>query len=217
MNFSKIKEILKSMNISEESSKEFINILESWVSNQKNLLNEEFKKKLETAKQVCVEEVEAHKATLSRGLRVFLESKLEAIEKAAAKKRAIEESETVNTLKQVKALLEGVDIDGTKINQDLQAANKEKSALKKELAESRDALNREKAKISKLSEIAEKSIQRQKILEGKLTTMEHKIEESKVIHGKTLAEEKQPTPTKKVISEATKLQKDDLDVIAASI
>jgi hypothetical protein len=228
MDLSKIKALLKEMKISEESSTEFITLLEGWVADQKKLLNEEFTKRIEQAKMVCIEETEAHKATLSRGVKVFLESKIQAIEKAASKKKAIEESESVNTLKHIKALLEGINVDEAKANQDLQAANKEKAALKKELAEARESLTREKAKTSKLSEISEKAMERQKMLESKLQTAEKEITESKntvgkeVITGKTLAEAK--TPVAKPKTESVVKQKpivesesSDIDVIAAAV
>ena len=219
-----INSILKKMNISDEAVKEFDTVLEGWVSGVKTTLTEDFKKKLEKSKQICVEEVEAHKASLSRGVKVFIESKITDIEKSSAKRRAIEESEAVNTLKQAKALLEGINIDGAKANSDLQAAVKANEALKRQLAEANEKITRETAKTSKLSEIAEKSMQRQKLLESKVTDMEKTITESasKPV-GKTLAEAKEQKPVqtvapKKVIVEAVKTApKNDIDAIASVI
>lgn len=227
---SKITAILKAMNISEETVSEFTAVLENWVADTRKTLNEDYTTKLQQAKKVCLEEVEAYKSNLARGVKVFLESKMGSLEKAAAKRKAIEESEAVNTLKHVKSLLEGVDIDGQKTNQDLQAARKEVAAVKKQLAESRDAIAREKAKVSRLTGISEKSIERQKILEGKLAAkdkeiMESRKPEAKDEGSKTLVEAKQPkaTPqTKKTVIAESKQPRaaksvDDIDQIAASI
>lgn len=224
MDLSKIKSLLKEMKISEESSTEFITLLEGWVANEKKQLAEDFAKRIEQAKKVCIEETEAHKATLSRGVKVFLESKIQAIEKAATKKKAIEESESVNTLKQLKSLLEGINVDEAKANQDLQVVNKEKVALKKELSEAKEALTREKAKASKLSEISEKSMERQKVLESRLQTIEKEIKESRKPMGRTLAEAKQPAAkpkTEAVIAKPATAKagesKSELDVIVESM
>jgi hypothetical protein len=227
---SKITAILKAMKISDETVSEFNAVLENWVADTRKTLNEDYTNKLQQAKKVCLEEVEAYKANLARGVKVFLESKMGSLEKAAAKRKAIEESEAVNTLKHVKSLLEGVDIDGKKANQDLQAARKEVAAVKKQLAESRDAIAREKAKVSRLTGISEKSIERQKILEGKLAAKDKEIMESRkpkpVDKRRTLAESKpkktKPQTKKTVIAESKQNHRaakpvDDIDQIAASI
>jgi hypothetical protein len=227
-----INSVLKKMGISDEAVKEFDTVLEGWTNNVKTTLAEDYKKKLAQTKQICIEEVEAHKATLSRGTKVFLESKISDIEKSSAKRRAIEESEAINTLKQAKALLEGINIDGAKTSSDLQAATKASEALKRQLAEANERITREMAKASKLSEIAEKSMQRQKLLESKVTSMEKVISESTAApkpEGKTLAEAKEQKPapaqapkpaTKKVLVEAagkSTQPANEIDAIASTI
>jgi chromosome segregation ATPase len=194
MDLSKIEAILKKMSISEEAIKEFTSTVNEHFTTKEKALKEEFTQRLNKAKQVCVEEVESHKANLSRGVQRFLEAKVTTIEKAASKKHAIEESEATTKLKHLKALLEGINVDSAQTNQALQAAKEEKATVEKQLSESREALQREKAKAGKLSEIAEKSMIRQKDLEGKLQLVEKKLEESKAtpVKEKTLAEEKQP-------------------------
>lgn len=188
------------MNISEAAIKEFSGIVNEHFAAKEKALKEEFTQRLNKAKQICVEETEAHKSALARGVQRFIESKVTAIEKAASKKHAIEESEAVTKLKHLKALLEGINLDGAKNDQALQAAMEQKAAVEKQLAESNASLQREKAKSAKLSEIAEKSMHRQKVMEGQVKTLEKTIEESKVTEKKTtLADEKQAAAEPKTV------------------
>jgi hypothetical protein len=204
MDLSKIEAVLKKMNISEAAIKEFTSTVNDHFAAKEKALKEEFTQRLNKAKQVCVEEVETHKSALARGVQRFLEAKVTVIEKAASKKHAIEESEATTKLKQLKALLEGINVDGAQNTQALQAAKEQKAAVEKQLTESNAALQREKAKSAKLSEIAEKSMARQKVVEGKLIEAAQVIEESKAaaVKGaqeKTLAEEKQTAAKPKTV------------------
>lgn len=237
MDLSKIEAILKKMSISEAAIKEFSSTVTEHFTAKEKALKEEFTSRLNKTKQICVEEVESHKATLARGIQRFLEAKVTTIEKVASKKHAIEESEATTKLKQLKSLLEGINVDGVQDKQALQAAKDEKTAVLAQLAESRDALQREKAKSAKFSEIAEKSVTRQKVVEGQLAELSKKIEESKtptVGEGdKTLAEEKQTAakPKTTVVAEAKQnaakpaatpakkpeAESDDMEVIAQSL
>jgi len=165
----KIASILKQMGISEEASKEFIGVCESWHKQEKDKLQEEYKVRLERAKKLCVEEVEAHKANLSRGVKVFLENQGNLIRKASEKNAAIAESEAVNKLKQVMNLLNGLDVDSASNAQALQAESKKNAELVSKVAALTESLNKEKAKSAKFSELSEKTMERQRILESKIT------------------------------------------------
>lgn len=224
------------MNISEEAIKEFSAIIAEHFAAKEKALKEEYAQRLNKAKQVCVEEVETHKAALSRGIQRFLEAKVASVEKVTSRRHAIEESEATTKLKQLKALLEGINVDGPKDNQALQAAQERTAALEKQLAESREALQCEKAKSIKLSEIAQKSVARQTAMEAKVTTLVKQIEESKATAAKatekTLAEEKQAAEKPKTVvkenkeqaaakpaakQEPSKETPSEIDVIAESI
>lgn len=187
------------MNISEAAIKEFSGIVNEHFAAKEKALKEEFTQRLNKAKQICVEETEAHKSALARGVQRFIESKVTAIEKAASKKHAIEESEAVTKLKHLKALLEGINLDGAKNDQALQAAMEQKAAAEKKLTEVSESLQREKAKSAKLSEISEKSMARQKVMEGQVKNLEKTIEESKKVESKTLADEKQTAAEPKTV------------------
>ena len=170
MNNPKITALFTKMGISEETSKEFITILEDWSKNEKTKLRTEFTERLKTAKNACIEEVESYKANLARGVQVFLESKIKEIERAGTKQRAIEESEATNRLKQVKAVLENINVDEAANTQALQSERKANVTLKAQLAALAEGLQREKAKTAKFSELMEKSLARQRVLEAKATT-----------------------------------------------
>lgn len=242
-NLDKIKSILAKMGISEETSKEFATILEDWSKAEKTKLRTEFADRLSTAKKACVEEVESYKANLARGVQTFLESKVKEIERAGTKQRAIEESEATNRLKQLKAVLEGINVDEAANAQALQSERKANVALKAQMAALAEGLQREKAKLAKFTDLMEKSIQRQKTLEEKLKTSaaepvaapaaaaikEDKIEATATVPAakpKTMAEAKVPAATP-VTTNSKKAEKpaaptvttvnSDIDAIASSI
>lgn len=227
----KIKSILIQMGISEESTNEFIAVCESWRNEEKEKLHQEYKARIDKAKKVCMEEVEAHKSSLSRGVQVFLENKIEQIGKAAEKHAAIAESEAVMTLKKVHNLLNGLNIDSAANAQTLQAESKKNAVLTAEIATIKESLEREKIKGAKMAELAEKSIARQKALESEVTVSKKLLGEAKESlrnnrQGKptTISEHKiksaKPKTTTPVIQTA-KIQESgdlsDIDVIAESM
>lgn len=188
----KIKQLLKEMGISEEISKEFISTCEGWLKTERVKLNEEFDARLNKAKQVCVEEVATHKANLSRGVQLFLESRIENIKKAGQKQLANEESEVISKFKQLKALLEGINVDEAAASKELQAVKKDNDLLKKQVTESVEAMSQLKAKAAKLADISEKSFARQKLLESKLAKAETDLQEAVAKTAKVVSEEKAP-------------------------
>jgi hypothetical protein len=199
----KITALLKQMGISEETTSEFAKILNEWSDSEKNRYRDDFAKRITEAKKACIEEVESHKASVSRGVQKFLESKVKEIERAGAKQRAIEESEATNTLKHVKSLLEGINVDEAANSQALQSEKKANASLKAELVSIRENLNREKAKSAKFSDMAEKSLERQKILESKLG--DRSAQATTLAKIENIQESKTETSeTKKVVTEVVK-------------
>lgn len=230
----KINDLLKAMGISEEARKEFIAVCEDWHNAEKTRLQEEYQARLVKAKQVCVEEVEAHKANLSRGVKVFLENNKESIRKASEKSAAIAESDAVNTLSKINKLLNGLNVDDAVNAQALQAEGKKNAELTNKVAELEESLNREKAKSAKFAELSEKTIARQHSLEEqvskqkKLLSEAHKsLSDKTKSTAKTLSEEKvkpaEPKSTKKVVSESDEGKRQEssidseIDFIAESI
>lgn len=165
----KVAALLKQMGISEEASKEFTSVCESWYNEEKDKLQQEYRVRLEKAKKLCVEEVEAHKANLSRGVKMFLEGQGDVIRKASEKRAAIAESEAVDKLKQITSLLGGIDVNGAANAQAMQAESKKNAELVNQVAGLSEAISREKAKSAKLGELSEKSLNRQRELEKTVT------------------------------------------------
>lgn len=229
----KIKELMKAMNISEETSNEFVNIVEGHITGtiktEKTRLQEDFDQKLNKIKKVCVEEVENEKTKLARGVQRFLTTQMESIKRASAKQLANEETENIGKLKTIKALVEGTNIDEAKANKDLLASNNEVKALKEQLSEAKTKSVTLESKVRKLAEISEKSILRQKSLETQL--MEAKkaapkpvVKEDVVAKTVTSMNEdriKKATPVSNVTKQEepkAKVEGDaDIDQIAAAI
>lgn len=68
--------------------------------------------KVAAAKKICLEETEGYKRELARRLQIFLETKNVAIENQLIKQSALNESAAMAKLQNVKALLEGVAVNG---------------------------------------------------------------------------------------------------------
>jgi len=231
----KISALLKQMGISEEATKEFVAVCESWHGSEKENLKQEFKTRLEKAKKLCVEEVEAHKANLSRGVKIFLEHQGDVIRKASEKSAAIAESEAVNKLKQINNLLGGINVDSAVNAQTLQVESKKNADLVSQVALLQESLNKEKAKSAKLGELSTKSLSRQKDLEkglnesrallieaknrirkgatGATTLSEHKVKPKTPISVKSVA--RSSVGTGSTVKESK--DNDQIDLIAASL
>lgn len=201
----KIKELLGKLGGSKELVDQICEEMENWRKIEKSKLDEELKSRLVKAKQVCLEEVTNFKKEVSRKVEVFLESQVANIDRQAREKVAIEESKAANQLKQVKSLLEGIDIDGKDGN--LQALDEEVKKLRESIvaiAEQRDAFEK---RAERAMNIANKVLKRNQVLEGKVAKPEAKEEvktEAKVdakaeVKSESKVEEKKPiTETKKV-------------------
>jgi hypothetical protein len=101
----KIVNLLKQLGGSDELAKAVVKELTAWHESEKKALHEDYERKLEKAKAV-----NKYKADLARNVEIFLEAKVNTVNKEAQKQAAIGESEAARTLKDVKSLLEGVKI-----------------------------------------------------------------------------------------------------------
>lgn len=165
----KLIEMLKGLGASEELSKGICEELQKYRDSVNEKYEGEYKEKIERAKRVCLEEVAKEKVALAKRVKIFLESKVSAIEQAVASKRAIEESESAAKLKKAKAVLEGVEIkDGVETNQRLVEAEKTIARLQEALISMKEERNAAIAKASQASEIAAKTLQKNRALESKL-------------------------------------------------
>lgn len=233
----KIKELLKQMGASDDLAKQIIESIDSHVTSKQTILENEFKTRLQKAKQVCLEETQRYKADLAKKVQIFFESRSDKIEQQIAKQVAIRESAAESNLIQIKALLEGVQVNANG-EADIQAVKDQMLALTKKLQVVSEERNMAVQKANFAHSVAEKALKRNRILESKLTeqtVVENKTTESKVepkvepvaepiAEGK--AEPKTPAPVKKqgeqpqtatVVSESTVAKKKDPAPEAAPI
>jgi hypothetical protein len=169
----KLKELLKGIGASGELTSAICEELERYSASLKSRYDAEYQQKIERAKKVCVEEVNKEKSALARRLKTFLESKAAAIEQAAARSRAIEESESAAKLKKAKAVLEGVELkEGSVTNSEIQDAQKKIARLEKACATLKEERNLAVAKANTANSIAAKALQRNRALETKAPVTE---------------------------------------------
>lgn len=130
----KIHALLQKCNLSDEAAASICEAFEQHETNLREQLEEEFRTRTENAKRICLEEVEAHKAELSRRVQIFFEANSSRIEQMVARQAQGREGAAVAMLEQVKGLLEGVaispDANATEVKR-LRTENKK-------LAEDRD-------------------------------------------------------------------------------
>lgn len=160
----KIKDLLKQLGASEELSKAIISEMLAFKEREKKALEEAFKKRLEKAKSICLEEYEAEKAKLARKIEVFLEARVNQIDREAQRQAAIGESESAKTLRDVKCLLEGVPVDGSA--KEIQAAKEENNRLRVRLNQALQECDSLKEEAGRANSIAMKALERNRILEG---------------------------------------------------
>lgn len=187
----KIKDLLKQLGASDELSTAILSEMTSFKKRTEAHQNKLFQEKLAKAKEICLEEYETEKAKLARKVEVFLEARVNTIDREARKQAAIGESEATKTLRELKNLLEGVPIDGS--TKEIQAAREKARALSvkldKVLGENKDL----QAQVKKSNQIAMKVLRRNKILESKGDTQ-------------SVTESKKPTNRAKLESLRTKSQ-----------
>jgi hypothetical protein len=220
----KIKDLLKQLGASQELTESILNELKSFHTRTKKQLDEEFHARLEKAKQVCIEEFDKEKVKLAKKVEVFLESRVNTIDREAQKQAAIGESQSSKTLRDMKCLLEGVNIGD--VAKDVQAVKEEANVLRHRLTQVMEEKDQLKAQAERANEIAMKAINRNKILETTTKNTATKINESKD-DSKDLESlrttSQQPVTQRKVLTEhVAKKQTDnsapsDVQQIAATI
>lgn len=199
----KLKELLKRLGGSDALAAAICEEFNRYAQGLKGQYEKEFKTKIERARQVCLEEVNKEKANLARKVGIFLESKMEAIEKAAEKNRLSEDTEATALLKRTKALLEGIQIEDGGASRDLQAARKQVERLKAAVGTLKEERNVAVRKANDANDIALKTLKRNQLMENKLReaglikppAAKDVVSESKVESAQPAAK---PTPAKRL-------------------
>jgi hypothetical protein len=107
----KIEALLQKAGVSKELASRIVESLDHYKTSLREQFETEYAGKVEQAKKVCIEETDAHKRELARRLQIFCETKGAAIEAQLAKQSALNESEALSKLTQVRALLEGITLN----------------------------------------------------------------------------------------------------------
>ncbi len=123
--------------------------------------------KIAQAKKVCIDETNTHKRELTRRLQIFLETKAAAIESHHARQLAIGESEAMTKLREVRALLENVELNGQDNGQAKAVIESAKRKIQ-QLSEERDQAV---AKANRQNAIAEKVLRRNRQLVSENTRL----------------------------------------------
>jgi hypothetical protein len=156
----KIKELLAKSGCKTELVSAIVESLERYKADLQDRFTVDFNSKIERSKKVCVEETEAHKRELARRLQIFCETKSAAIEAQLAKMSALSESQATTRLKKMRALLEGVELNGVENGQNAAAMEKAKRRSQ-QLQEERD---RAIAEANRKTAIAEKALKQNRQL-----------------------------------------------------
>lgn len=174
----KIEELLKKLGASDDLVKEIMESLDQYKKDVKDKLEVEFKDRVGKARQVCIEAVEKEKQELCRKVEIFLESRQNTITREATKQAAIGETKSVKTLREVRSLVEGVNI-GEEIPADHQAAIAELKKLRVTVQQLSEAKDKSDIKASRANSIALKALDRIKILEGRPAPTQNTVTEGK--------------------------------------
>ena len=159
----KIKELMRQAGLKEEIVSGICDALNEYVETKTAALQSEYAEKVGKAKKICLEETEAHKRDLSRRVQIFLESRTATIEKKIAAQTAVKESATVAKLEKIRALVEGVELNGP--------ANGELRSEVKKLQAQVAGLTTENKKVRETAQrhaqIAEGALKRTRALEAR--------------------------------------------------
>ncbi len=128
-----------------------------------------FKERLEKAKKVCLEELAKEKSSLSRKVKVYLESKARSFEESAERTRKIEESESATKIRRVIDLLTdgNANADGD-VNGKLAESQKLNSRLEKALTGLKEQRDLAVTKAKRAFGVAESALKRNQTFESLL-------------------------------------------------
>jgi hypothetical protein len=163
----KLKELFQQLGGSDELVLALSEELSRYGDDLKEQYDRDFNDRIQKARQICLEEVQKEKAALARKVSIFLESKLEAFDKAAEKQRLQEDTEASNKLKHMRALLEDIQLEDNGQSRELQDTKKQMARLSKAFKTLKEERNVAVRKANKANEIALKTLKKNRLLESK--------------------------------------------------
>lgn len=191
----KIRALLEQLGGSKELVDQITTALVEYQTKVDNTVKEDYKTRLEKAKEACLEEVNTYKRDLARKFQIFCESKVEKIEQQIAKQVAVKDSAAETKLQAIAGLLEGVEVNGGSNNADLLAAQKQVKELQESLRKAMNGVKVLTEKANRSHSIAEKTLERNKVLSKELVeaaTKKTVVAESKKAPKKVVSEDRKP-------------------------
>ena len=196
----KLKSLLKQLGGSEELTNSICEELDQYTQSVKVKYEQEFKNKLQKAKDICLEEINKEKALLAKKVAVYLEAKEGQIQKTAEKHRLNEETEATSTLKRVKTMLEGITIDDQGQNRELQVTRRQLSRLQKAAVALKEERDLAVSKANQANQIALKTLEKNRLLESK-------VKSAAIVEGKSKPSARKVADKSKTIAEGKKTSK----------
>lgn len=164
----KIKALLEQLGGSKELATTIVKTLEEWKNKSATEIKEEYQKRLEKAKALCLEEVESYKRDLARKVQIFFETRSEKIEQQIAKQVAIKDAAAEAKLQSIAALLEGVEVNGKGDTAEVKAAQGQVQQLTEQLHAEQENSKMLAEKAIRAHSIAGKTLERNKVLAKEL-------------------------------------------------
>lgn len=161
----KIKALMLKCNLSEEAANALCTAFDDHEQQMRTKLEEEFTNRFEAAKKICLEETEAYKVELARRTQIFLEANAGRVEQIVAKQAQLREGKAINTLEQVKGMLEGITINPDQSSLEAKALKEQNEKLKKDNAQLTTIANRK-------HKLAEGVLKRNRYLETQVALVE---------------------------------------------
>jgi len=202
----KIKSLLQKAGVSEELATQICEAMNAYRTTLREEFEREYSAKVQKAKQVCLEETEAHKQELARRLQIFCEAKGTAIEAQLARQSALSESAALTKLQAVRGLLEGVQLDSNNNGQSTAVVEK----ARKQIHEANEAKAKAVEVANRQTAIAEKALKENRRLATELAKLKSLVTEGKKPQGKpqsrrldeSRSRRAQPTTTRQTLVEA---------------
>lgn len=163
----KLTVLLKELGGSDELVSQISGQFRAYAHGIKEQYDVEFANKIQKARAICLEAVNKEKAEMARKFAIYLESKQDHFDRAAERQRLNEESESANTLKHVKAMLEGVDLNDGGQNRELQVARRHVARLQQAVGTLKEERDSAVKKANSANEIATNFAKKNRILESK--------------------------------------------------
>jgi len=181
MALDKIQNLLTKSGVSTELAAQIVESMEEYKATVVAEAQAELTDKVKAAKQVVLEEVESYKSNLARRVQLFCESKSQTIEQQLTRRSAASDTEATTKLTEVKALLEGIQLDGSPNSQ-----------LEAQLADAKDQLGRLGKQLKTTKSQAERSA---RIAESVMEKNQKLIKENKSLQGGQVIQEGKGTQT----------------------